>query len=348
MGNHVHGGDVYRYQNVIDFSSNCNPFGAPEGVRAAIGQAAEDIHHYPDVECGQLRQDLSAKLEIDPAYIFFGNGAAEVIFALAQALKPKKALVQAPTFAEYGQALTAAGCQVSRYVTEEKDGFRLDERFAGAITDDTDVVFLCNPNNPTGTLNCRDLMMQVLKRCETAGAKLVVDECFLDFVEGPGEYTLLGELKEHPDLMILRAFTKLYAMAGVRLGYGLTADEKLVTQMEQVVQPWNVSSLAQAAGRAALREETYVENSLAAIRRERQWLIEQMEALGLVVYDSLANYVFFRGRPELWQQCLGEGILLRDCSNYPGLKKGYYRAAVRLRGDNEKLIAALKKALKTI
>ena len=216
----IHGGDIYRHPDMIDFSSNCNPFGPPQRVQDAICRAAGQIGHYPDVQCSLLRDALSAKLHVPGAWIFFGNGAAEVIFAAVTALKPKKALLPAPTFAEYAQALETVGCEIQYEQTAEADGFALPMDFAEQITEDIDMVFLCNPNNPTGNLLSREETERVIRRAGALGCTVVLDECFLDFVEKPDEFSMLGELAAYPHVILLKAFTKLYAMAGARLGYG--------------------------------------------------------------------------------------------------------------------------------
>ena len=171
---------------------------------------------------------------------------------------------------------------------------------------------------------------------------LILDECFLDFVEDKEAYTMTGLLEEYPNMLILKAFTKLYAMAGVRLGYGLCGDKAFIEKMRESVQPWNVSTPAQYAGIAALDEKEYVNKSLTEIRLERDRLRKAVEDIGFTVYQSAANYIFFRGQKDLWEKCLAEGVLLRDCSNYRGLEKGYYRAAVRLKEENDRLIEVLR------
>lgn len=343
MTNHIHGGDIYRNKNMIDFSANCNPFGTPPGVIRAICAAAEEIRNYPDVECEELRNAVGAHENQDPDTVICGNGAADVIFSLVYGAGPKKALLPAPTFAEYEQALRAAGCEVEYYYMNEERGFCLEEDFIGRIRPDTDMVFLCNPNNPTGVLTGRDFLQKTLKRCEEMNVRLVIDECFLDFVENPADYTMKGMLKEHPTLFILKAFTKLYAMAGIRLGYGLSADRGLMEKISRVRQPWSVSHLAQKAGAAALLEKEFVEKSLTAIRTERQFLLDGLNRLGFETGASAANYIFFKGPEDLRERLMKEGILIRDCGNYEGLSRGYYRAAVRLREENEALLTALAK-----
>ena len=337
----IHGGDIYRHPDMIDFSSNCNPFGPPQSVQDAICRAAGQIGHYPDVQCSLLRDALSAKLHVPGAWIFFGNGAAEVIFAAVTALKPKKALLPAPTFAEYAQALETVGCEIQYVQTAEADGFALPMDFAEQITEDIDMVFLCNPNNPTGNLLSREETERVIRRAGALGCTVVLDECFLDFVENPDEFSMLGELAAYPHVILLKAFTKLYAMAGVRLGYGISSNPAIIEKLERSVQPWNVSSLAQAVGLAALAEDAYVRESLTTLRAERAYLLQALEKLGCRTYASQANYIFFRGETTLGEKLRAAGFLVRDCSNYAGLGKGYYRVAVRLHEDNVKLVQAL-------
>lgn len=337
----IHGGDIYRHPDMIDFSSNCNPFGPPQSVQDAICRAVGQIGHYPDIQCSLLRDALSAKLHVPGAWIFFGNGAAEVIFAAVTALKPQKALLPAPTFAEYAQALETVGCEIQYEQTAEADGFALPMDFAEQITEDIDMVFLCNPNNPTGNLLSREETERVIRRAGALGCTVVLDECFLDFVEKPDEFSMLGELAAYPHVILLKAFTKLYAMAGVRLGYGISSNPAIIEKLERSVQPWNVSSLSQAAGLAALTEDAYVRESLTTLRAERAYLLQALEKLGCRTYASQANYIFFRGETTLGEKLRAAGFLVRDCSNYAGLGKGYYRVAVRLHEDNVKLVQAL-------
>ena len=337
----IHGGDIYRHPDMIDFSSNCNPFGPPQRVQDAICRAAGQIGHYPDVQCSLLRDALSAKLHVPGTWIFFGNGAAEVIFAAVTALKPKKALLPAPTFAEYAQALETVGCEIQYVHTAEADGFALPMDFAEQITEDIDMVFLCNPNNPTGNLLSREETERVIRRAGALGCTVVLDECFLDFVEKPEEFSMLGDLAAYPHVILLKAFTKLYAMAGVRLGYGISSNPAIIEKLERSVQPWNVSSLAQAAGLAALAEDAYVRESLMTLRAERSYLLQALDKLGCRTYASQANYIFFRGEETLGEKLRAAGFLVRDCSNYAGLGKGYYRVAVRLHEDNVKLVQAV-------
>jgi len=345
MEQHIHGGDIYHYQDVIDFSSNCNPLGTPLGVREAIFKSADNIKHYPDVQCSELRCALEAYEGIPSTQIICGNGAADLIFTLALAGKPKRALLPVPTFAEYEKALKSVSCTITYYKIEEKNGFLIRNEILKQINDELDILFLCNPNNPTGLLCPDDLLIEILKACHKHQVLFVLDECFIDFLDRSGTHTMKSYLQDFKQLFILKAFTKRYAMAGLRLGYGLSSDTSLLDKMRQVTQPWNVSVPAQMAGIAALGENQYVEAARVLIRQERAYIKQALAQQGLYVYDSLANYVFFCGPKDLKERCLKEGILIRDCSNYYGLSKGYYRVAVRTHQENEKLLEAIDNSL---
>ena len=191
-----------------------------------------------------------------------------------------------------------------------------------------------------------ELLREIVTICEKRNIYLVVDECFLDFVPQPEVHTLKGELKGKQYLFLLKAFTKRYAMAGLRLGYGITSSEALMEKMERQLQPWNVSMPAQEAGVAALKETYYVERARTLIFQERKYLRDGLKGMGYPVLDSQANYLFFEGESDLYEKLLEEGVMIRDCSNYPGLWKGCYRIAVKLHLENEKLLEAIRKTRK--
>ena len=228
----IHGGDWAGQEerlgnrSIRDFSANVSPLGVPDGVREAICRAAGKIDRYPDPLCRKLVQKLSEELSCPEEWIVCGNGAADLIYRLFQAEKPKKVLLTAPAFAEYEQAAGLVGSRIYFYELKEEDQFQIQEDILGQITPDTDLVFLCEPNNPTGQCTKHSLLTAILERCRECSALLVLDECFLEFLPDRKERTLLPYLGQYPNLVILRAFTKLYAMAGVRLGYCVCSDGK--------------------------------------------------------------------------------------------------------------------------
>lgn len=337
-----HGGDIYLNENKNDFSTNINLAGIPQGVMRAACEGVMLSDRYPDTECSDLRKAVGKKLGIPMEQIICGNGAADLIYSICLALKPKKALIPVPAFHEYEQALSVLDCKIEYIPMREEQQFLLQEDFTDRIKEDTDIIFLCNPNNPTGNLIKKDLMHRIIHKCEADGIWLVVDECFMEFVEDWKEYSVIDQCRNVRHLFILKAFTKLYAMPGLRLGYGICGNIELLKRMKEVAQPWNVSIPAQMAGIAALKEDEYVASSLELIKRERNYLIREFQNLNYRVYGSRANYIFFCAYPGLYALCLRKGILIRDCSNYRGLREGYYRIAVKKHEDNEQLVKALR------
>lgn len=350
MAEYAHGGDLLtarsRYGGVVlDFSTNLNPLGMPPEVRQAAADA--DGSAYPDALCRILRQAIAAHDGVEEGQVICGNGAADLIFRLVFALQSQRALLPAPTFSEYEEALSCVGCQVERYALDRGRNFDLDQGFLEAITPGTELVFLCTPNNPTGRLISIDLLVEIARRCESLGAVLVVDECFLPLADGGGA-GLAPYLMEFPNLFLLRAFTKSYAMAGLRLGYGLSADVGLLERLSGFAQPWSVSSPAQAAGTAAFTLcPNWPEKARALTARERPILAAGLAELGSAVVPSQANYLLFQTEhvTDLKEKLLQRGILIRSCANYHNLGPDWYRVCVKGGEENRRLLAALKEVL---
>lgn len=348
----IHGGDWAGFAAeygaaapLLDFSANVSPLGMPAGVAAALAGCAPDCDCYPDPLCRDLSAAIGRAEGVPGEWVLCGNGAADLIWRAALALRPARALVTAPAFAEYEAALAATGCAVERYFLSEEKDFRLEEGFLEAIRPGVGMVFLCEPNNPTGLTTPRPLLLRVLARCRQAGALLVLDECFGDFLADPAAHTLKGELAGG-NLLILKAFTKLYGMAGVRLGYALCADGALLAKLRAAGQPWAVSTPAQAAGLAALKETEYVAAVRALVASERPRLAAGLAALGCRVLPGEANYLLFQCERPLCQPLRRRGILLRSCDNYHGLGPAWYRTAVRTGAENRRLLAALGEVLR--
>ena len=343
-----HGGDIYSASYRLDYSVSVNPLGTPHGVRHAVIRSTGVLEQYPDARCRDLRSKLSDRLRLPAHWITCGNGAAELIFAAALAARPKKALLICPGFSEYEKALLVSGCEDIRfYMCTRENGFRVGEEVLDLITEEMDMMYLCNPGNPTGILVRQDLVLRILERCREKGVLLVVDECFLELTARPEEHTLLGYVANNPYLFVLRSFTKTYAMPGVRLGFGVTSDHALTDRIRDSIQPWPVSIPAQMAGEAALDEAGYLEESRDMITRELRYLRQSFERIGINCYDSEANFLLFEGPVNLLELCAKKGILIRDCRNYRGLGPGYYRVAVRARRDNEELCGILSDIFRT-
>ena len=404
-----HGGDIAAYekelgisfrksgsglssqsrQRGLDFSASISPLPMSEkAVQAAMLSLSESTA-YPDPYCRALRSVLSGHLKVPADQILCGGGASDLIYRLAAAKKPKKALVISPCFGEYEAALKLVGCRAERYVLSEEHDFRLTEEFLTRIDDSIQMVFLAQPNNPTGLTIPPLLLKKIHKRCQKHGVFLVLDECFIEFLDQPQQYTLLTALQsdagadpsrqgsspeerscgkrssgkrnseekgqeernlekrsqENGSLMILRAFTKFYGMAGLRLGYCICQDLSLLEQMRLQGPPWPVSTPAQEAGVAALEDQDYARRLHSLIKKERRSLSDTLTSLGLRVIPGEANFLLFQSTADLGKQLKKQGVVLRCCADFAGLGPDWYRTAVRTPEENRVLILAIQEIL---
>jgi threonine-phosphate decarboxylase len=350
-----HGGDVSQLArtlglnlaDLLDFSANINPLGFPPGLAAAVREAMAEIVHYPDLRCLQLREDLAAYHRLSPEQILVGNGSTELIYLAVRALRPNRGLIVTPAFSEYEHALKVARVPVEFHPTDAAHNFTLHEIPEPQVDD---LVFLAHPASPSGALLAPELILAAAARVEAAGAYLLLDEAFVDFVE---EASCKIHLGRFPRLMILRSFTKFFGIPGMRLGFLLGGPE-LLARLAEAQEPWSVSTMAQCMGRACLADLDYMEQTRTLIKGEREFLRQRLAELpGLMTFPSAVNYLLVQlTRPgaraaHLQRQMLAHRVVIRDASNFRGLDERFFRVAVRSREENERLLAALKACLES-
>jgi threonine-phosphate decarboxylase len=331
---------------LLDFSVNVSPFGLPKGAADAIRRSAAYCDVYPDPFCRELRAAIAGLLAVDAERIVCGNGAGELIYRIAAWKKPRRALVCAPTFSDYEKALREFSCGIV-YHELSKDDFSVGREILSKI-DGVEMIFLCNPNNPTGKTINPPLLREIARRAAERGVTVVIDECFNEFLDEPGPHTALSFVDESPSIIVLRAFTKIYAMAGLRLGYCVTGGVKDAIALSNTGQAWPVSVPAQAAGIAALSDKNYVDGVRAVVKTERAMMKNALSELGINVLCGEANFIFFRiddkcsfDKNTFFDSLLRRGILIRCCDNYRGLDDGYFRTAVLNHDENLSLLEAL-------
>ena len=338
-----HGGDIYSHEGALDFSANLNPLGMPAAVVEALHANVERYDAYPDPTCRALRAAIARAEGVPAGQVLCTAGATDLMQRICLALRPACALVTAPCFSGYEEALEQAGVTIMRHELREEDGFHVTGRFVDDVSRNPGaLVFLCNPNNPTGLTIEHDLIVRAAAAARDVGSTVVLDECFLDFTREPSMVPLCGEF---PNLVVMRAFTKLYAMAGLRLGYGICSDAALLERVRAAGQTWAVSTPAQVAGIAALGVDGWADRTRAYVDAERAKLADALRSLGLRVVDGKANYLMFQCGTGLYEPLLERGFLIRRCANYQGLDSTWYRIAVRTAEENAALIAALRTVL---
>lgn len=342
----MHGGDIYRNRVKLDFSVNINPLGIPESVRDALERAAGECERYPDPVHEELTGAIGSMTGARREHILCGNGASELFCAIVHGVDPEGILIPAPSFSGYERAAGCGRAGIGFYDMKEENGFRLDEGILDRLTDGIGLLFLANPNNPVGNLLEPELLDAILRRCQKKGIVTVLDECFIEFTEGWEERSCLKRTAEFPNLIVVRAFTKIFAIPGVRLGYLVCGNEKLTGRIGRQLPEWNLSVFAQRAGAAAARERRYVGRSAKLVKEEREFLTRALEREGIRVFPAKANYLLLQTEKPLAKELLKRGILIRDCGDYRGLSEGYYRIAVKSRAENEELLEAVREIVK--
>ncbi|BCJ99186.1 threonine-phosphate decarboxylase [Anaerocolumna chitinilytica] len=375
-----HGGDIYRNKIKLDFSVNINPYGMPDSVRLALLRAIGDCDKYPDIQSMDLINSISELTGVDGRFILPGNGASELFAAIVHGIQPRRIVIPVPSFYGYEKAAAMAESfkiinketaiaaaleepvetlgkrpakaammaepEVVFYEMKETAAFKLDEGIREYLTEETDLLFLANPNNPLGNLVEGGLLEQIAKDCKEKRICLVIDECFLDFTGEEEKYSFKRKLREYPEVIVVKAFTKIFAIPGVRLGFLLCSDENRKGKIQKHLPEWNLSVFAQAAGRAACQEIAYMKQTVKFVQEERDYLSEELRKMGIEVYPSQTDYLFIRTEIPLYEKLLEKEILIRDCSNFRGLGRGYYRIAVKTHEENKQLINAVKEIKK--
>lgn len=346
----MHGGNIYGNEIEYDFSVNLNPLGPLKSVQDALVAALNHVEEYPDPEYRELRRGLANYWQLAEEQLVLGNGASELIPGIIRTLAPKTCMVTAPCYSGYETALNAAApsCRIHRIPLRAEDDFILPENICQEIARvKPNLLILTNPNNPNGKRISANRLREIVDACRTAGTVLLVDECFL-VLSGGDEDSLIHCIRsEALPAVMLRAFTKTFAIPGVRLGYAV-CSAPMAERIQRELPEWNLSVFAQYAGRAALETVAggtsgYLAASVEMIAREREFLSEELEKLGFRVFPSDANYILFQSRDrELHQKMLDKGILIRDCRDYHGLTAGFYRTAVRTHRENTVLLRCLR------
>ncbi|MBA4601494.1 threonine-phosphate decarboxylase CobD [Thermoactinomyces mirandus] len=360
-----HGGDLLSASELygispgdwIDFSSNIYPYGSPPVVKQIIREAVEEagmpvFSSYPDPASRKLKRAIGEFHGVSPEMALPGNGAAELIDLIIQALRPARVGVISPAFAEYSECAEKRGIPVDHLVTAWEQDFEPETGEMVSLIKQVDLLFIGYPNNPTGHMLSSGRMEELLKLAHLFKTTLVVDEAFIDFVENGEARSLIPFTRNFPNLIVIRSMTKFFSLPGLRLGY-LIAQEAMVSHIKKLQIPWSVNGLAQKIGCAVLQEDIYQEHARQVedwIHQERDLMIGKIGKLrGFCVFPGLANYLLVRiVQPnavhtvnELQSRLAEKGLLIRNCSNYKGLDSACFRAAIKKPGQNRLLLSAL-------
>ncbi|MGA2682625.1 MAG: threonine-phosphate decarboxylase CobD [Candidatus Bathyarchaeia archaeon] len=357
----VHGGEVLdaagksglKREEILDFSSNVNPLGSSKKALEAAKKRFSEIPAYPDSNSNELRQAIAGHFSgISKNNVVVGNGSTELMYLFAEAFlrKGEVALIPAPTFGEYESAVRKTG-ETAKFVKLDKNFNVEAEAFIREMVG-AKIVFLCNPNNPTSILIPNQTLTEIVEKAMAQDTLVFLDEDFLEFVENGEALSLIGKIKRYPNLFILRSFTKIFGLTGLRIGYGI-ASEEIVNVISCAKIPWNVNCLAQAAAVAALKDEEHLRVTRELVKKEKTQLLAELDKFNsFKVYPADANFFFIDVRKtgltatEIAGRLLTQRILVRDCTSFRGIDQYYVRVAVKTHSENEHLIEALKRTVK--
>ena len=381
-----HGGNIYKVfrekniKEILDYSSNINPYGIPDSLKKRITENLEILERYPDPDYIELRQKLAHLNKVDVPNIILGNGATEIIFLFMKVINPKKILIAAPTFGEYERAVKATErvenssilgdsnkkkddeksfgkqkIEIEYFELKESDDFKLNiGNLKNELAKKYDLLIICNPNNPTGKFLKLSETEEILKECNKYNTKLFIDEAFIDFLEDGMKESIINTKENKHNLFVTRAFTKFFAIPGLRLGYGIYFDKNLEKRISEKKEPWSVNNIAEMAGLTVLDDTEYIEKTLKWIKEEKIYMYEKLNKIsGIKVYETEVNFI--TGKIEdnfilkglnvkiLREKMLEQGILIRDASNFNFLDERFFRLAIKDRENNDRVIETLKK-----
>ena len=381
-----HGGNIYKIfrekniKEILDYSSNINPYGIPESLKKRITENLEILERYPDSDYIELRQKLAHLNKVDISNIILGNGATEIIFLFMKVINPKKILIVSPTFGEYERAVKATErvedssilrdsnkkkydeksfgkqkIEIEHFELKENDDFKLNiDNLKNELAKKYDLLIICNPNNPTGKFLKLDETEEILKECNKYNTKLFIDEAFIDFLEDGMKESIINAKENKQNLFVTRAFTKFFAIPGLRLGYGIYFDKKLEKGISEKKEPWSVNNIAEMAGLTVLDDTEYIEKTLKWITEEKTYVYEKLNEInGIKPYKTEVNFITVKIEDNfilkglnvkiLRGKMIEKGILIRDASNFKFLDERFFRLAIKNRKNNDRVIETLKK-----
>ena len=381
-----HGGNIYKVfrekniKEILDYSSNINPYGIPESLKSRIIENLEILERYPDPDYVELREKLANLNNVNLSDIILGNGATEIIFLFMKVINPKKILIVSPTFGEYERAVKAVGTsrnsidlscsddnknienkeiEIEYFELKESDDFKLNiGNLKNELEKKYDLLIICNPNNPTGKFLKLAQTEEILKECNKYDTKLFIDEAFIEFLADGMKESIINTEENKKNLFVTRAFTKFFAIPGLRLGYGMYFDKELEKKISEKKEPWSVNNIAEMAGLTVLDDTEYIEKTLKWITKEKIYMYEKLnEISGIKVYETEVNFITGKIDEKLFseglnvkvlrEKMLEQGILIRDASNFKFLDERFFRLAIKDRTSNDRVIEAMKEIFQT-
>jgi len=358
---HFHGSDLEKIEltygikkeNIISFSANVNPLGISYKLREELSSHIDAITSYPDREYTSLRKCIAEYVDTDYRNILVGNGSTELISLVIQILKPSKALIAGPTYSEYEHEISLYNGRSQYFRLQEHDGFNLNlQALQKALTSKTDLLVICNPNNPTSSQIDNGTMRQILDTCKEKGIFVMVDETYVEFSSDYKNITSIPLTKYYNNIIILRGVSKFFAAPGLRLGYAVCGSRQLIKEIDSRKNPWTINSLAAIAGEIMFNDKEYIKKTINLISSERERICQILENVpGIKFYKPNANFILLKilkdniTSEDLFETAIKKGLMIRDCSTFPFLDNKYIRFCFMKPEDNNALLEVITSKL---
>lgn len=352
----LHGGDLDAISReygidkdkILNFSGNVNPLGLPQSVKKAVAENVALAEGYPDVSYLALRNAISEYTGADADNIVVGNGSTELITGIIKAVMPKNSVIISPAYSEYLRVMDIIGCKTQLFPLDEAQDFMPDIE-ALPITDKTDMLVVCNPNNPTGTYLTADEIDALAMRCKKCGCFIMIDETYVEFSDPQKHISAVGLTKKHENIAVIRGTSKFFACPGLRLGYAVIGSGKVLDTVNDTKDLWSVNVFAELAGCVMFTDKDFINSTTKLINTERERFIEELGKISaLKLYATQSNFFLAKilngniTSKEVFLTLIKKHILIRDAENFPFLDESFFRFCILSPKENDMLITALK------
>ena len=336
--------------DLMDFSSNINPFGSSQKAKDYITENIDMVSLYPDPEYKKLKESISTYCKCNTENILLGSGATELISGFIETINPKKALLLSPSYSEYEKELNKISCDIDMYYSKEELDFKVDIKdFINKINSENyDLVIICNPNNPTGFAFTRIELEEILKNTNTF---IMVDETYIEFTD-LNIFSSTDLIDKYNKLFTIRGTSKFFGTPGIRLGYGLISDKAVFTQMQKNLDLWGINIFATLMGEIMFVDEDYIKETSYKLKKEREFLLTELNSISSIkVFNTFGNFILCKLKDQtlnarsLYEKLIKDKIIIRDCASFDGLSEYYFRVCILKPEENKLLIDSLKKIL---
>lgn len=359
----AHGGDlelIERKYNIpkeelINFSGNVNPLGVSETIKKAIIENVDCLSRYPDVSYVLLRKNIADYANTKSEYIIPGNGATELIGLFIKTIKPKSAIIISPSYSEYEREVKLNNGKVTLFPLKETNNFKLNvKEFLASVSCETDMIILCNPNNPTGTAVTSSDLDIILEYCSKNNIYVMIDETYIEFTDFTENFSAVSLLEKYKNLFIVRGTAKFFAVPGLRFGYGLCSNQEILDAINSKKDPWSVNIFASVAGEVMFSDKEYIQKTKKLISSERKKIISELKTWkNIKAFETDSNFILVKllnkniKSDKVFKALIAKKMIIRDASNFVFLGNSYLRFCILNPEQNEMLLKSLKIIIET-